>query len=55
MSIHHEVTVHCDTCGEWERVDGEPARKRRRRGWRMWKDEYGSWRHSCPKCTKAAR
>lgn len=55
MSINHTVTVHCDTCGHWEHVDGEPARRRRKRGWRMWQDEdTGRWVHSCPRCTPKA-
>lgn len=53
MSIHHEVTVHCDTCGFWEYGNARTTRQRRRAGWIIWQDEYFSWRHTCPNCAAA--
>lgn len=57
MSIHHEVTVHCDGCGYWEQ--GNPGghgssqitRHRRKTGWRIWREHgWGPWQHLCPTC-----
>lgn len=53
MSIHHEVTIHCDSCGQWERGEERTTRQRREAGWRIWQ-EAGTrrWRHKCPDCAE---
>lgn len=63
MSIHHEVTVHCDGCGNWEQGNhggtnsSKITRQRRREGWLIWRNDWspeygtsGPWRHLCPRC-----
>lgn len=51
MSIHHDVTIHCDTCGWWEHGDRSTTARRRKRGWVIWQDEEsGRWQHTCPNC-----
>lgn len=55
MSIRHDVTINCDTCGHWIHADGVPTRARRREGWSIWQEEGGRWRHKCPTCTHLGR
>lgn len=50
MSIHHDVTIHCDTCGLWEHGDSRTTRQRRNAGWSIWPDDRGKWCHKCPTC-----
>ena len=53
MSIHHEVSVHCDACGHWQYGNESNIRQRRQDGWLIWRSEDGHWRHLCPICSAA--
>jgi len=50
MSIRHQVSVHCDTCGHWEYGSDDSTRGRRKKGWLIWQDDQGHWCHKCPWC-----
>lgn len=59
MSIHHTVTIHCDSCCHWEHggdlgdTMNRSPRERKRRGWIVYR-EGRHLRHKCPSCAKAA-
>jgi len=57
MSIHHEVSVHCDVCSYWEWGSQHTTAQRRAAGWTIWREDHGrrSFRHTCPDCTKLAQ
>lgn len=52
MSIHHEVSIHCDDCGQWKYANGETTKQRDKAGWVRYKEGY-STRHRCPECSGA--
>jgi hypothetical protein len=57
VSIHHEVSVHCDGCGHWQHGNDSTTRQRRSDGWSIWRTggTCGHWRHLCPTCTAGGK
>jgi hypothetical protein len=56
VSIHHEVSVHCDRCGHWEHGNVQTTAQRRQAGWVIWTSQggrYGRRLHLCPTCIQA--
>lgn len=62
MSIHHEVTIHCDSCGQWDSAGG---RDLTRFGWARYRNGDGRGpttgghldapRHLCPTCAASTQ
>lgn len=53
MSIHHEVSVHCDECSQWEYRNGKTAAQAKKEGWVSY-IERGMRMHKCPECSGAS-
>lgn len=50
MSLSRVVSVHCDTCSDWEDCADRPWAKRRKAGWVKYEGADGRRLDKCPSC-----